>query len=102
MQALNAVVASAVRLTPDAADRPAPGRVLLVDDNPFHLTVLRTALERLGYEVACAGSAADALREAGRTAPDLVLSDVMMPDVDGFQLCRQLRAIPALAAVPVV
>lgn len=86
---------------------PAPGRIagariLVVDDDPLLLKSGRLQLERTGYQVTVAGNASEALDAARREVPDLVLSDVMMPGTDGFQLCRALRRDPLTASVPVV
>jgi diguanylate cyclase len=76
--------------------------ILLVDDNPLHLKVQRLLFEQDGYVVTTAGSAEEALREARSRPFGLVVSDVMMPGTDGFQLCRTLRRDPATATVPVL
>jgi two-component system OmpR family response regulator len=68
------------------------GRILVVDDEAPITELLSTALRYMGYEVATAASGAAALEAAGRTAPDLVVLDVMLPDMDGFEVCRRLRA----------
>lgn len=85
-----------------AAARAAAARILMVDDDPLLLKSGRLQLEKAGYLVTVAGTASEALDAARREAPDLVLSDVMMPDTDGFQLCRALRRDPLTASVPVV
>jgi two-component system OmpR family response regulator len=80
------------------SDRPPPhgrdarGRVLVVDDERNITDLLSTALRFVGYEVAVAASGHAALAEAATFAPDLVVLDVMMPDYDGFEVCRRLRA----------
>ncbi|HEY6561849.1 MAG TPA: response regulator [Polyangiaceae bacterium] len=76
--------------------------VLVVDDDLVQLKLARLHLEQLGFEVAAAGSTAEALRSARAQPPDIVLADVLMPDLDGFQLCFELRRDPELARVPVV
>jgi PAS domain S-box-containing protein len=80
----------------------ASRKLLLVDDDPVQLKVVRLHLEYLGFDVTAAGSTAEALRYARAHPPDIVLSDVLMPDLDGFQLCFELKQDPELAAVPVV
>jgi DNA-binding NtrC family response regulator len=76
----------------------APGahtpQVLLVDDNPTNLQVLYQTLEGRGYRLLAARSAKDAISIAQRIVPDLILLDVMMPDVDGFEACRRLKDDP--------
>jgi DNA-binding NtrC family response regulator len=77
-------------------------RILLVDDQPANLAVLRQLLEAEGYKVVLAPNGEVALRNAGRILPDLVLLDVMMPQMDGFEVCRRLRQDPRTAEIPVI
>lgn len=79
-------------------------RLLVVDDTPAdrrQLTDRLLALQQ-GYEVEQAAGGVEALEAARRAVPDLILLDVMMPDLNGFEVCRLLRADPAFAAVPIV
>ena len=68
------------------------GRVLVVDDEAPITELLSTALRYMGYDVSTAGTGFAALELASRTPPDLVVLDVMLPDIDGFEVCRRLRA----------
>jgi PAS domain S-box-containing protein len=77
-------------------------RLLVVDDDPVQLKLARIHFTHLGFAVTAAGSASDALRAAHAKRPDVVLSDVFMPEIDGFQLCLEFRRTPSLAQVPVV
>lgn len=77
-------------------------RILLVDDVLDNLSVLAQALEPSGYEVLTTYTGAAALKIAEKAAPDLILLDVMMPGLDGFETCRRLKAIPALKETPVI
>jgi len=77
-------------------------RILLVDDQPANLDVLRGVLEREGYQVALAPSGQVALSNAARVQPDLVLLDITMPKMDGYEVCRRLKADPITADIPVV
>ncbi len=70
----------------------AGGRILVVDDERSIVDLLSTALRYMGYEVATAGDGAGALAQASSAAPDLIVLDVMLPDMDGFEVCRRLRA----------
>ncbi len=79
-----------------------PNKILIVDDEPANLAVLRLSLEASGYDVYPADSGAGALRSAPDYAPDLILLDVKMPDMDGYQVCQQLKSHPQLASVPVI
>jgi DNA-binding NtrC family response regulator len=69
-------------------------QILLVDDNPTNLRVLYQTLEGSGYRLLAARTGTDAITIAQRTTPDLILLDVMMPEMDGFETCRRLKADP--------
>ena len=69
-------------------------KILAVDDDIGLLQLMREMLERQGYEVLLAENGYEAIEVATRERPDLMLLDVMMPDMDGFEVCRQLRANP--------
>jgi CheY-like chemotaxis protein len=77
-------------------------RVLIVDDDPGSLEILAVALLDSGFTVRTAASALEAIAEARRLRPSLVLADVVMPDMDGFELCATLKQDPHLGTVPVV
>jgi PAS domain S-box-containing protein len=77
-------------------------RVLVVDDDLVQLKLTRLQLTQLGFEVIPASSARDALHLAHSRAPDVVLSDVLMPELDGFQLCFEIRKDARLSRLPVV
>ena len=79
-----------------------PPEVLVVDDTPANLQVLCEALAPAGYEILVATSGAAALKTAARARPDLILLDVMMPDVDGYQTCRRLKASAETCDIPVI
>lgn len=66
--------------------------ILLVDDDPRLRDLLRMALERSGFSVTTAFDGQSALREAARGAPDLIILDVGLPEMDGFEVCRRVRA----------
>ncbi|MGG1947573.1 response regulator [Trinickia sp. NRRL B-1857] len=76
-------------------------RVLLVDDEYELLEALSFALQYAGYEVDCASNGCDALAHVQRQVPDLVVTDFMMPDMDGMSLCRSLRAHPDWVRIPI-
>jgi DNA-binding response OmpR family regulator len=75
-------------------------RVLVVDDDRTVSDVVRRYLERAGYQVTQAGDGAAALAEVARDQPDLVVLDLMLPKIDGLEVCRRLRADPH--GVPIV
>ncbi|HYN95458.1 MAG TPA: response regulator [Pilimelia sp.] len=78
------------------------GRILVVDDEPDLRFVLRRILTRAGHEVAEAGDGAAALASVHQSQPDLVVTDMVMPVMDGAELIRMLRADPVTAAIPVM
>ena len=80
---------------------PTP-RILLVDDDPTNLLLLEELLLSEGYVPLTAASGIEALEIAAKSVPDLILLDVMMPEMDGFEVCRRLRENPKLQAVSVV
>lgn len=80
----------------------SPGTVLVVDDELAHQHILAHLLRRNGYTVWVACSGAEALRLAHRAAPDLILLDLGLPDLDGHTVCGQLKADLNLRAVPVI
>lgn len=78
------------------------GRVLIVDDQEANRLLLRDLLESQGHEVAEAVDGVEALERVADAAPDVVLLDVGMPGIDGFEVCRRLKADPATATIPVL
>ncbi len=76
--------------------------ILIVDDDSRGRETMEAVLTGLGHELRFAQNGLDALEQAHARAPDLVLLDVMMPGIDGFEVCRRLRADPILADVPIV
>src|SRR5687767_7132291 len=79
-----------------------PPRLLVVDDNPVNVDLLRTRLTAHGYEVLTAADGEEALAQARQHQPDLILLDVMMPKMDGIAVCRELKSDPRLAFMPVI
>ena len=77
-------------------------RVLVVDDTPMNVDLLVDVLTAKGYEVSAATSGREALASIEKARPDLVLLDVMMPGMTGYEVCEKLRADPKMAMLPVV
>jgi two-component system cell cycle response regulator len=77
-------------------------RVLVVDDSLPNRKLLEARLQDEYFEVLGAASAAEAITLAQRWSPDIILLDVLMPVMDGFEACRRLKAQPATAHIPVV
>src|SRR6476661_6566091 len=78
------------------------GNILIVDDTPENLQVLSATLCELGYKVRGVISGKMAIRAARSGAPDLILLDIKMPEMDGYEVCRQLKADPKTSEIPVV
>lgn len=77
-------------------------KILIVDDSPTEIHVLQTILEKNGHEVVVAGSGEEAVVKAKETMPNLVLMDVVMPGMNGFQATRQLSKQDETATIPVI
>lgn len=76
--------------------------VLVVDDNEQNRELIQAYLEDLGCEIRAASDGADALREVEERQPDMILLDVMMPRMSGFQACARIKASPQTRDIPVV
>ena len=81
---------------------PVETRILLVDDNPTNLKVLSDALRDQGWKTLVATDGESAIEQVSYANPDLILLDVMMPGIDGFETCRRLKANPQTAALPII
>jgi signal transduction histidine kinase len=79
-----------------------PMRILLVDDNPNNLKVLSEAIQRHGWKALMATDGESAIEQAEYAHPDLILLDVMMPGIDGFETCRRLKANSIAQNIPVI
>ena len=77
-------------------------RILVIDDSAANLKLLRVLLLTEGFRVSTATNAAEALAQVAAELPDLVLTDVQLPDLNGLELARRLKADPRSAAIPVV
>lgn len=82
--------------------RRAPGTVLVVDDLEANLTALVAVLRLEGYNVRSAANGRQALDQVHRDPPDVIVSDVRMPLVDGFELCRRLKGAPETCLIPII
>jgi len=88
-----------IPVPPTSTETPV---VLVVDDDPYSRETLASILVPDGYNITLAASGQEALILAAKLVPDLLLLDVMMPDMNGFDVCRRVRAIPALVDVPIL
>jgi DNA-binding response OmpR family regulator len=76
--------------------------ILVVDDNHSLCNVLESVLRKAGFEVLTALDGEQGLRLAQANTPDLIILDIVMPKLDGYEVCRQLQAHPETAAIPVI
>lgn len=81
---------------------PSRGRVLVIDDEVRDRELVAAMLAISGYEVRHAESGAHGLQEANDAPPDVILLDVQMPEMDGFEVCRLLRRAPRTRKIPVI
>lgn len=77
-------------------------KILVVDDEPEAVELVEFNLKQAGYEVVTAADGAEALKKAHALLPSLVVLDLMLPEVDGLEVCKMLRRDPATAAIPIV
>ena len=77
-------------------------KILIVDDDIDSLKLIGLMLQRHGYEVVAANAGNQALAKATSEHPNLIILDVMMPDMDGYEVCRRLRANPETKAIPII
>ncbi|MGD9330229.1 MAG: SpoIIE family protein phosphatase [Desulfobacterales bacterium] len=77
-------------------------KILLVDDNPINLQVLMETLQERGSRLLIAKDGKAALGITRKTMPDLILLDIMMPEMDGYEVCRHLKADPATTGIPII
>ena len=77
-------------------------RILVVDDTPANIQTLAAILKQEGYQISVATNGKQALDVVGRLSPDLILLDVMMPEMDGFETCRRLKASESSRQIPVI
>lgn len=85
---------------PESEDRGL--RILVLDDEPLNLKLAELRLRQAGYQVETASGGAEGLEKARRHPPDAILADVLMPSMDGFAFCAELRRDSRLAAIPIV
>lgn len=79
-----------------------PDKILIVDDDIDSLKLIGLMLQRHGYEVIAANAGNQAISKASSEHPDLIILDVMMPDMDGYEVCRRLRANPDTRPIPII
>ena len=90
------------QLAPVAGKVKTTAKILIVDDEPDAVELIRFNLSAAGYEVVTAEDGEQALKRARASVPDLILLDVMLPEVDGLEVCKILRRDPATSAIPII
>jgi two-component system alkaline phosphatase synthesis response regulator PhoP len=78
------------------------GKILVVEDSADEANLVKMILEPEGYEVACASNGEEGLKKVVSDCPDLIVLDVMMPELDGFTMCSRLRESPEHSNTPVI
>ena len=77
-------------------------KILVIEDDPIGLRLIQYTLQHEGYQVLSAPNGLEGLRKANEENPDLVILDVMLPGIDGFEVCYRLRAEPQTAQLPIL
>ena len=77
-------------------------KILIVDDEPEAVELLEFNMKQAGYDVLVAADGAEALQKAHATLPSLVLLDLMLPEIDGLEICKMLRRMPATSNIPII
>jgi DNA-binding response OmpR family regulator len=77
-------------------------KILVVEDDPISLRLIQYTLQHEGYQVLSAPNGLDGMRKVREEEPDLVILDVMLPGIDGFEICHRLRAEPQTARLPIL
>jgi CheY-like chemotaxis protein len=85
-----------------SADGGPMALILIVDDSPTEIHVMKSALEKHGYQIESASDGAEAIVKAKSMKPDLIFMDVVMPGINGFQATRKLTADPETRSIPVI
>jgi DNA-binding response OmpR family regulator len=91
-----------LKLGSDATTAPVTVKILWIDDDRLLLTFGKDALDRLGYQTLTATDGATGISMAQRERPDLIILDVLMPNIDGYEICRRMRADPELKDIPIL
>lgn len=91
-----------LKLGPDAETAPASVKILWIDDDRLLLTFGKDALDQLGYQTLTIADGASGISMAQQEHPDLIIVDVLMPNMDGYEICRRMRADAALKGTPIL
>ncbi|HTL17292.1 MAG TPA: response regulator, partial [Patescibacteria group bacterium] len=91
---------SLVALTADMVSKGVRPKILVVDDEPEAVELVEFNLKQNGFDVITASDGAEALKKAHSALPSLIVLDLMLPEVDGLEVCKMLRRDPATSGVP--
>src|SRR5215831_2369667 len=91
--------ANPIRSKPASA---SPARVLIADDNPQGVELLEAYLSGMGYDIATSADGEETLRKIKDWHPDVILLDIMMPKISGFEVCKRVRSDPATREIGIV
>ena len=86
----------------DSLSQATKSTIMVVDDDQHMVTLLRARLEQREFNVMCAYSGLQALADLEKQKPDLILLDIMMPEMDGFEVLRRLKAATETSSIPVI
>ncbi|MCG8378585.1 MAG: response regulator, partial [Proteobacteria bacterium] len=82
--------------------QPGSQQILVADDDVSALQILSQMLAEIGFDVRACGNGLDALESIRKRQPSLLISDISMPGIDGFELCQQIKQTPSLKSLPVI
>jgi CheY-like chemotaxis protein len=85
-----------------ATEKSSAKTIIVVDDNPDIVNIVKTILEGKGYNVMCAYSGAELFTKLKEKKPDLIILDIMMPEMDGLEVLTRLKGVPDTASLPVI
>ena len=85
-----------------ATEKFSAKTIIVVDDNPDIVNIVKTILEGKGYSVMCAYSGAELFTKLKEKKPDLIILDIMMPEMDGLEVLTRLKGVPDTASLPVI
>jgi len=91
-----------LKLGSDTTTAPSAVKILWIDDDRLLLTFGKDALDRVGYQTLTATDGASGIITAQQERPDLIILDVLMPNMDGYEICRRVRADPGLKDTPIL
>ncbi len=86
----------------DSLSQTTKSTIMVIDDDPHMVTLLRARLEQREFNVMCAYSGLQALADLEKQKPDLILLDIIMPEMDGFEVLRRLKAATETSSIPVI